>query len=57
MDQVPDERSAATNQAPKYATPTLVDYGDLVELTSGANKSAAPDGTMQHTFSTPASAG
>ncbi len=47
-DQMPDARHADTGEAPKYTTPVISDYGDLVELTSAAGNAGGSDGTFMH---------
>jgi len=43
-DQSPDARCPDTGEAQKYTPPMIVDYGDLVELTAGANGGTHHDG-------------
>jgi hypothetical protein len=56
-----DTQRINREESPKYAAPTISDYGDLVELTAGAASGSALDATFPTgtpagslTFSTPA---
>ena len=56
-----DTQRINREESPKYAAPTISDYGDLVELTAGSSTGSALDASFpvgtpfkNLTFSTPA---